>query len=649
MKRGAVWGITIFALVALAATVTAFTCPYTGDTSPAEYSRVEILPPEKYVGKKFTISIIDVYQKEDREEPAKDRLVLIYLLVNNKTVSDYSVYTDSNGEATFKPEDSGHYAVATSGRYIFFDVLSRCGDDRCTSGETRTNCPEDCSTCGDRVCDPGEDKENCPKDCIVCGDDVCDPGENRANCPDDCARCGDNVCDINENKKNCPEDCVICGDGVCDCQEITGLHETTCPEDCVKCGDDVCDTPYEDAITCAQDCNVCGDEVCGPSENVTCPQDCAVCGNGECETGENKTSCAKDCVVCGDSVCDPQELIGLHETTCAQDCNVCGDKVCDYGESKTCPNDCKNRVEGILLGYFMIPIALVILVILFEITRHYWGARKAAERAAALEKAAPKRIKLVKMKATKVLPYFVIFSVSLVAMSVLLYFLGLNYSKNLAILDVGSFLLENGALISLIVIALAAGIGILARATYYMERSQAIALSMGFGFIGAVPGLGIFMSIEYVVLLAGLLVGIAISTLTVKREETEFAVKKPFRIGSDAADKMLTTAAVFFCILVFLQLLMNPGTADDFAKSIAGSQTTKEVVGGSLNIHGTDAEIKDQFVTPFFETDFGGISGRVVFAIAAALVVLAVVKLFIVLIKVLAGFFSWITDKSGFV
>jgi len=646
MKRLIVFGV--LAILMLAASIVAYTCPYTGDTSPAEYSTVTIMPPEKYVGKKFTVSIIDVYQIQKKQEPANDRLILIYLIENNKTVSDYSIYTDSEGKATFTPEDSGSYAVATSGRYIYFNVLAKCGDDRCTSGENRINCPEDCSKCGDWVCDAGETKENCPHDCIVCGDDVCDPGEDRASCPQDCAHCGDGVCDVNENKNNCPQDCVICGDGVCDCQEITGLHNTTCPQDCVKCGDGVCDSPYENFSSCPHDCAVCGDRICSPGENVTCQQDCTVCGDNVCDTkhGENKTSCPQDCVKCGDDMCDPQEITSLHQTTCSQDCTVCGDGICDYGESKTCSNDCQSNVEGILMGYFVIPIGIALLIILFEITRHYWGSRR---KVLAAEKAAARKAKLVKMSPGAVIPYLLIFSVSLAAMSILLAVLGLDYEKDLAILDVGSFLLNNGVILSLIVIALGVGIGILSRATYYMERNQAIALSLGFGFLGMIPGMVIFLSLEYLVLLVGLVFGILVATVTVKKEETEFVSKKPFRIGSEAADKMLTVAVLFFCLLVFLELSTSQDTADKFTKAIAGSDTTREVIVNNVKAQSTETDIKDKFVTPFFDTYFGSISGKVVFAIAATFVLLAIVKVFIILIKIMSGFFSWMLDKSGLV
>ena len=634
----------ILVLLAASTLVSGYTCPYTGDTSPAEYSTVDITPLEKYVGKTFTVNIVDVYADLGKEEPGKDRLVIIYLIENGEVASEYSIYSDHNGQASFIPEDSGAYAIATSGRYIFFDVLSKCGDDLCTSGETRINCAKDCATCGDGVCDNDENKEECPKDCVICGDGSCDSGENRASCAKDCATCGDGVCDINENKLSCSEDCVRCGDGVCDCQEIVSLHETTCPEDCEKCGDGSCDGS-ENAIDCPGDCAVCGDGVCNGNENNTCQQDCNVCGDGVCNYDENKSNCITDCVVCGDETCDASEILALHDTSCPEDCNVCGDGVCDYGESGTCEKDCQGKVEGMLTGYFLLPIGLVILIIIFEVLKHHYTSKE--EPADNANNAPATGIKLEEMDSGAVMPYLLIFAVSLAVMSILLFLLGLSYERNLAMLDIGSFLLNNSLYIALIVIALGLGIGMLARGTYFMARKQAVSLSAGFGIMGMVPGLIIFLSVEYLVLMAGLAIGIVAAVATIKKEEMELSLKKPFKAGADTADRMLTIAILFLALFVFLQVLTSAEIDDKFAQSILGGSATKEAVQGNLAIRSNETEIKEKFVEPFFASDFGGLSGRLVFAISSAIVLLVVVKLFILIIKLLAGFFAWVLDKYG--
>jgi len=629
---------------------TAVKCPYTGALLPTDYADVRTSPVEKYVGKSIMFTITDVW-KDGSKTPADNRLIIIYYIIDEEVVSEYDIYTDSSGVARFAPGDSGRYAVATSNRYIFFDVLARCGDDLCTYGETRIGCPVDCSKCGDDVCDVGETKENCPKDCVVCGDDSCDVGENRMSCPADCARCGDGVCDINENKIGCPEDCVICGDDVCDYLELVSLHETTCPQDCNDCGDGYCDVP-ENAENCPEDCIACGDNKCEGGENETCPEDCNVCGDEKCDYDENKTTCPDDCVICGDDICDAPELTALHESSCPQDCATCGDGYCDAGESSFCDSDCKDKIQGLFAGYFLIPLIIVIVVIIFEVAHHFATSRHpSAKEAAAAAKSAKKAraIELKKLEPTTVLPYLFVFAFGLILTSILIAFLGLDYGKNLAILDMGNYLLGSGPIISLMVISLAAGMGLLARATYYMERAQALSLTIGFSVMGLVPGLFIFLNLEYLVLMIGMLVGIMAATLTIKKEETEYVVVKSFRIGSDAADKTLTIAAIFACVLVFMQLYLGADTSDQLSASIWNSQVSKAAVKESFGPQADEAALKDNVVEPLLSSRMGGFEGRLIFAMTVAVILFIVLKLFIIITKLLAGFFSWMLDKSGFV
>ncbi len=621
-------------------------CPFSGYT-PKDYSDVRISPVEKYVAEEISFKIKDV-TKEGEEFPAVNRLIQVYLLVDDEIASEYNIYTDGEGEATFTPEESGKYGVATSGRYIFFDVESRCGDGRCNRGEDRVNCPSDCAECGDGVCDVNEDKKSCPKDCIVCGDGSCDAGESRNNCPNDCATCGDGVCDSNENKETCPEDCVVCGDGVCDILELTSLHNTTCPGDCIQCGDGWCDYP-EDYLTCPGDCVFCGDNICSGGENETCPEDCSICGDGVCELGENKSNCIEDCAVCGDGVCDSNELLGLHRTDCPEDCVVCGDGVCDAGESGECQKDCQGSLQNLFMNYLLIPLIIAAVIIVFEITRHYLGKHGEKEEAVSEEAVVKPKIELKPLPPKAVLPYFGFFVVSLVASTALLSFLGLSYENTLSVFDLGQYLLNNMVLIVLSTVALSAGIGLLSRATYYMKMDQAMALTVGFTLLGMLPGFAFFQTPVYVVPVIGMTLGAAVATFSVKREEKDLAVKKPFKIGSDGADKMLFLAAVAVSVMVFFQLYLSEDTNRKLSESIWRSPTARTLISESVGGQTSAIEVRRNVVDPFFDSSIGAASGKLIFSAAIALLFLGIAKVFTIFVRLLAGFFSWMLDKSGVV
>jgi hypothetical protein len=657
-------------MVLLAVTVMGATCPYTGDTTPTEYSSVSILPVEKYVGRAFTISINDVYKDGNRVEPAKSRSIYIYFIVDSEVASEYVLRTNDQGKATFTPDDSGKYAVATSSRYIFFDVLAKCGDGLCTSGEDRISCPEDCAKCGDGVCDVGETKQNCPKDCVICGDGVCDVGENRETCPEDCATCGDGVCDINEDKRICPEDCVICGDGICDPEEILGLHETSCPQDCAVCGDDYCDEGEEDpssTIYCPEDCAVCGDGICAGSETAeSCPEDCVIsiddidevpvieenqsgvftiCGDEVCDEGETKGNCPDDCVICGDGVCDPEEILGLHETSCPQDCAVCGDGYCEQGEIETCPEDCASG-QGLFVGYFVIPLVIAIIIIIFELTHRFAGAKQHLPEPAG--KRTVKLPRMERMETEKLAPFFVIFAVMIAASTLILAAMGLSYSNNLAIFDLAAYLMDNAVLVSLLIVLTAMALGVIARVTYYMEKKQAITMTSVSMAAGLFPGLLIFLNLEYLALMFGCIIGGVFAMSRIKSEESELAVKKPFRMGSEFADKTLFIAAIVLSVVVLMSLYTSEATEDKFSSAIWSSEYTRSYVNDNYGMQQSEQGVRENVVSPFFSSNIGGMSGKLIFSIAVALVLLAVLKVFITIIKMLAGFFAWMFDKSGF-
>lgn len=119
-----------------------------------------------------------------------------------------------------------------------------CGDNYCdkASGENVISCPQDCGYCGDAFCDSErENADSCSSDCKVipvCGNNKCETGETRLNCPDDCPpECNDGRCESPETESSCPADCKqdvteyesVCGDNICDDDES---NAASCPEDC---------------------------------------------------------------------------------------------------------------------------------------------------------------------------------------------------------------------------------------------------------------------------------------------------------------------------------------------------------------------------------------------------------------------------------
>ena len=217
-------------------------------------------------------------------------------------------------------------------------ALCGCGgDDKDNGGNVIVNPGgnnEVKTYCGNKTCDPGETKSNCPQDCSVCGDGTCDAGED---CPADCkAVCGDGFCMLSrgESYDNCPNDKDVVVDG------------NTVRGDCA---------PEK----------FCGDFVCSPGEEATCRYDCPLTykvNDGECETqyGENSMNSLSDCrCFIGDGICDELESIcseqGLPGSE--RDCGLpviyepeCGDGFCEDSEKKGqvdyCAQDCETVVQA---------------------------------------------------------------------------------------------------------------------------------------------------------------------------------------------------------------------------------------------------------------------------------------------------------------
>ena len=266
---------------------------------------------------------------------------------------------------------------------------AKCGNGICESGETATDCPNDCSgsigsVCGNGKCEDRETAVSCPRDCgnapgncqkegvrgtdIQCcpglfaifanvapvgnGECLWGPGNDRI-----CAKCGDGVCRIGENSCSCPKDC---GGALADCVQegemIRGMGEKDDKECCPGLIEVLDQWDLDDLGNCLA------------LDNYS--YYCLKCGDGSCRMGENKCNCPRDCpepclsagqkgprgpLAPGQSA--PGCCAGLnklktdYDSQCNQAidggyvCTRCGDWNCGEGENEcNCPQDCGNSI-----------------------------------------------------------------------------------------------------------------------------------------------------------------------------------------------------------------------------------------------------------------------------------------------------------------
>jgi hypothetical protein len=102
-------------------------------------------------------------------------------------------------------------------------------------------------------------------------------------------------------------------------------------------------------------------------------------------------------------------------------------------------------------------------------------------------------------------------------------------------------------------------------------------------------------------------------------------------------------------VTIFAQLYLSADTNERLAESIWRSQTARSVVSENIGPQDDKEGVRDNLVDPFFESDFGGFGGKLVFSLVFSFAFLAIAKLFIIVIRVLAGSFAWILTKSELV
>jgi hypothetical protein len=135
-----------------------------------------------------------------------------------------------------------------------------CGDGTCASSETNS-CVSDCGTPNPVTCN---------------NNGTCDTGETTSNCANDCSpatQCGNNVCETGEDTTSCPNDCTSSS---IDCDDL--LIQAAC----IACALGTCSgVTIDECLACAL-----GGGAGGCSGGLP---------NGTCDGGEDSTTCPPDC------------------------------------------------------------------------------------------------------------------------------------------------------------------------------------------------------------------------------------------------------------------------------------------------------------------------------------------------------------------
>lgn len=176
----------------------------------------------------------------------------------------------------------------------------------------------------------------------VCGNGKCDSGETCSNCSADCGACDTTKKELgaacSEDSQCESDNCsngICCGAGVICCKS-----DGNCPSGSFCKSNYVCYYKKDNDASCSRGGECKG----GYCVQGKCSSSSAFCGNGKCESGETCSNCSKDCgscgPVCGNGKCESGESC----SNCSKDCGVCkkaDGEYCDKSEECKSGN-CQN-------------------------------------------------------------------------------------------------------------------------------------------------------------------------------------------------------------------------------------------------------------------------------------------------------------------
>ena len=264
-------------------------------------------------GTKYEVKVLSIGQDQEVNEVNFRIDANLTPLLNKDDTYELKYITITVHNITYVDDTSGLNSVNFSLDFNY----NKCGNDLCEGSETCSSCVQDCACALNYLCTSGQCIEE-----LRCGDNRCSSGETCLidNCcngqsyhleydKNNCGTC-DNVCAANEGciSGYCTNLTGYCGDNTCDSNENCG----TCIRDCAcdngyECIGNSCVSPYECILD--SDCDI--NETCVDNECEAVPQETLnfteSVGAGFIDPGEITTGDAQTEELQNEAASDPKE------------------------------------------------------------------------------------------------------------------------------------------------------------------------------------------------------------------------------------------------------------------------------------------------------------------------------------------------------